>query len=202
MASPPGDIAHRPVMLTQGANLVSASRFALAWFWFVVFFSPHPHPERLLAIALGGAVSDLLDGRIARWTHSASRFGRWLDNAADIAFILTGFFCAAYARLIPFYLPVLVAASFAQYVFDSVLMRGSQVPIKSRLGHWAGIFNYIFVIVLAWIPHGRAGMFLPRLAPLIALFYLAAMAERTLTYRIRRCPQAIPSGQQVVGRRG
>ena len=202
MASSPGEIARRRLLLTQSANLVSASRFVLAWLWIVVFFSPHPHRERLLAIALGGAVSDLLDGRIARWTHSASRFGRWLDNAADIAFILTALSCAAYARSIPFYLPVLVAASFAQYVSDSVLMRGSRVPIKSRLGHWAGVFNYVFVIVLASMPRGRAGMFLLETAPMISLFYLAAMAERVLSYRIRRSARAITSGQQPVGRSG
>jgi phosphatidylglycerophosphate synthase len=170
--------------LTQCANLVSGSRFILACIWVAVFFE-HPHSLILRAIAMGGAASDLLDGRIARWTQSASRFGRWMDNAADIVFILTIFSCAAYAGIIPAYLPALVAASFAQYAADSLLIRGSSVPVKSRLGHWAGVFNYIFVIVLAWTPP-RAGILLSELAPLIGLFYLAAMGERALTYRIVR----------------
>ena len=172
--------------LTQSANLVSASRFILACIWVTVFFAHRSHPQMLGAIALGGAASDFLDGRVARWTHSASQFGRWLDSVADIVFILTVLSCEAYAGVIPVYLPILIAASFAQYVADSVLIRGSAVPVKSRLGHWAGVFNYIIVIVLAWAPPRSLGTLLRDLAPMIALFYLAAMCERALSYGITR----------------
>jgi len=136
----------------------------------------------LRTISLAGATSDLLDGQIARWTHSASHFGRWLDNLADIAFILTVFSCAAYEGMIPVYLPALVAASFLQYVADSLLLRGSPIPLKSRLGHWAGAFNYIIVIVIAWT-RPAPGTWLRGLAPMIGLFYLAAMFERAAAYR-------------------
>jgi phosphatidylglycerophosphate synthase len=173
--------------LTQSANAVSATRFILACTWVVVFLGDRSQPGILLAIALGGAVSDFLDGRIARWMDSAGGFGRWLDSAADIVFILTVLSCETYAGVIPVYLPALVAASFAQYVVDSLLIRGSSVPVKSRLGHWAGIFNYIIVIVLAWAPPPRlAGRLLRDLAPMIGLFYLAAICERALAYPITR----------------
>ncbi len=153
--------------------------------WIAVFFGDRSHPGVLRAIALGGAASDFLDGHIARWTLSAGGFGRWLDNVADIVFVLTVLSCEAQARAIPIYLPVLVATSFAQYVTDSVWIRGSAVPIKSRLGHWAGIFNYIIVIVLAWAPPPRLpGALLQDLAPMIAVFYLAAMCERAISYRL------------------
>jgi phosphatidylglycerophosphate synthase len=153
----------------------------------VVFFGDRSHPQILRIIALGGAISDFLDGRLARWTHSAGRFGRWLDSAADIVFILTVLSCETYAGAIPLYLPALVAASFAQYVVDSVLIRGSTVPVKSRLGHWAGILNYIIVIVLAWAPPPRSpGTLLHDLAPIIGLFYLSAICERALSYPMTR----------------
>ena len=172
-------------VLKHSANLVSALRLLLACIWVAVFFSDRPQTEILGLIALGGAASDVLDGRIARATHSAGQFGRWLDSAADIVFILAALFCEAYAGVIPVYLPALVAASFAQYVVDSVVIRGSAVPVKSRLGHWAGIFNYIIVIVLAWMPPPLLpGRLLRAVAPMIGLFYLAAMGERTLFYRI------------------
>jgi len=181
---PPNHVPGTHRVLTQSANLVSASRFVLACIWVVVFFGDRPHPQILSAIALGAAASDFLDGRIARWTHSAGRFGRWLDSAADIVFVLTALLCETYAGVIPVYLPVLVAASFTQYAADSLLIRGSVVPVKSRLGHWGGIFNYIIVIVVAWAPPPQSpGTMLCELAPLIALFYLAAMFERVLSYR-------------------
>ena len=172
-------------VLRHSANLVSASRLLLAWIWVAVFFSDRPQTEILGLIALGGAASDVLDGRIARATHSAGQFGRWLDSASDIVFILAALFCEAYAGVIPIYLPALVAASSAQYVVDSLVVRGSTVPVKSRLGHWAGIFNYIIVVVLAWMPPpSLPGTLLRALAPMIGLFYLAAMCERALFYRI------------------
>ena len=177
----------RHSLLTQPANLVSASRLVLAGIWLAFVFSAHPHSPILGAIALAGAASDFLDGRIARWTNSADHFGRWLDSVADIVFVLTVLSYEAYADAVPAYLPALIAASFAQYVVDSVLIRGSAVPIKSRLGHWGGIFNYILVIVLVWAPPPRSpGTLLRDLSPIIALFYLAAMSERALSYRIVR----------------
>jgi phosphatidylglycerophosphate synthase len=179
----------------QIANLLSSSRVLLAYVWVVVFFGKHSESFLLGAIALGGATSDLLDGRIARWTGSDGQFGRWLDSAADIVFILTALSCEAYAGVISVYLPVLIAASFAQYAIDSVLIRGSAVPLKSRLGHWAGIFNYLFVIILAWMPIARVPATLPRIvAPLIALFYAAAMCERALLYRLAPAQHTAPLG--------
>jgi len=181
-------IAQHPAsILSQAANLISASRLVLACIWVAFFVSARSHSQVLGAIALGGAASDLLDGRIARWTNSADRFGRWLDNAADIVFILTVLSCETYAGAVPIYLPALVAASFAQYVVDSVLIRGSAVLVKSRLGHWGGILNYMIVIVLALAPPPRSpGRLLRDLSPMIGLFYLTAMSERALSYRIAR----------------
>lgn len=181
----PNHVSRLHRILTQSANLVSASRFGLACIWAAVFFWDRSHPQILGVIALGGAASDFLDGRIARWTHSASRFGRWLDSVADIVFVLTALSCETWAGVIPVYLPALVAASFTQYVADSVLIRGSAIPVKSRLGHWGGIFNYIIVVVLAWAPPPRLpGTLLREFSPMIALFYLAAMFERALSYPI------------------
>jgi phosphatidylglycerophosphate synthase len=171
-------------LLTYGANLVSSARLLLAGIWVIAFFSNDAQGHTLGAVALAAAVSDFLDGRIARWTRSASQFGRWLDNVADIVFILVALSCETYAGVIPAYLPALIAASFVQYAVDSVVIRRSAVPLKSRLGHWAGIFNYGIVIALAGMPRTLLAGAMPRIAaPIIALFYLAAMCERALSYR-------------------
>ena len=60
-------------------------------------------------------------------------------------------------------------------------------PIKSRLGHWGGIINYALVITLAIAPPpALPGVIVRDLAPLIALFYIAAISERAwLFYRAR-----------------
>jgi phosphatidylglycerophosphate synthase len=168
----------------QTANLLSLSRFLFAAAWIEVFFGAHQRPEILGAIALSAAVSDFLDGRIARWTNSVAGFGRWLDSCADIAFVLGALSCEAYTGVIPYYVPALIAASFAQYALDSVLTGGSAGLIRSRLGHWGGILNYIMVIMLPVTPARLSRTIVCRAAPLIALFYLAAMFERALSYHL------------------
>jgi phosphatidylglycerophosphate synthase len=134
---------------------------------------------------LAGAISDFTDGRVARRMRSAGRFGQWLDSLADIVFVLTALACEAHAGAIPFYIPVLIAASFTQYAIDSLMICGSTAPVKSRLGHWGGVINFALVIMLAFAPPPRwPGMLIRSASPLIAIFYLAAISERTLSYRL------------------
>jgi phosphatidylglycerophosphate synthase len=138
-------------------------------------------------IALCGAASDFADGRVAQWTGSIAGFGRWIDSVADATFVLTALACEARAGAIPAYIPALIAASFTQYVIDSIVISGSSVPVKSRLGHWGGVINYALVIALAFAPALLwPAMMVRTLSPLIAIFYLAAMSERAFNYRLAR----------------
>ena len=174
-------------MLRHTANLLSASRFVLAALWLIGFDAGGQRPAITAPIALAGAVSDFLDGRVARWTGSATGFGQWLDSLADIAFVLTAIACEARAGAIPAYIPVLIAVSFTQYAIDSVVLRGSSVPVRSRVGHWGGILNYTIVVVLGIAPPPRRlGTLVREASPFIAIFYIAAIFERVLAYPRRR----------------
>ena len=76
-------------------------------------------------------------------------------------------------------------------MIDSVVLAGrAPGPVRSRLGHWGGIINYALVIELAILPPpALAGAIVRGLAPLIALFYVAAISERAwLFYRSRNSP--------------
>lgn len=176
----------RGAVWAQIANLLSASRFVLGAVWLAVFLCAGQRPEILSSIALVAAVSDFLDGRVARNMRSDGGFGRWLDNLADIAFVLTALTCEARAGAIPVYIPALAAASFAQYAIDSVVIGGSRTPVKSRIGHWCGVVNYALVLLLSFAPSPRwPGMLVCEVSPLIAIFYLAAIFERVLGYGLR-----------------
>jgi phosphatidylglycerophosphate synthase len=176
------------VILAQIPNGLSALRFALAAVW--IELAAHGHDRRLsfAIVALAAAGSDFIDGRIARRLGVVSGGGRWLDGIADVTFVLAALFCEAAAGAIPFYIPILIALSFSQYVIDSIVIaQPAAGPVKSRLGHWGGIINYALVIALAIAPPpAPPGVIVRGLAPLIALFYLAAIAERAwLFYRPR-----------------
>jgi phosphatidylglycerophosphate synthase len=185
------------------ANLLSASRFVLSAVWLAAFLYGDRRPEMLGPIALSAAASDFVDGPVARQMRSADGFGRWLDNLADLVFVLTALSCEARAGAIPAYIPALIAASFVQYAIDSVVIGGSPAPIKSRLGHWGGIINFALVLLLAFAPFPRwPGMLVREASPLIAIFYLAAISERTLSYScargLRFDSHALASGSERV----
>jgi len=175
-------------MLALIPNGLSALRFALAAIW--IELAAHGHQGRLAfaIVAIVAAGSDFVDGRIARRLGVASGSGRWLDAIADVTFVLAAIFSEAAAGAIPFYIPILIALSFSQYLIDSVVLAArAPGPVRSRLGHWGGIVNYALVIELAILPPPAiAGAIVRGLAPLVALFYIAAISERAwLFYRSR-----------------
>lgn len=199
-SSPPSNRTLR----RQIPNALSAVRFALATGWIELAARNHQGRIAFIAIALVAAASDFIDGRVARRLGAATSSGRWLDGIADVTFVLAAIFSSAAAGAIPCYIPILIAISFSQYAIDSILISrpAAAAPIKSRLGHWGGIINYALVIALAVAPipaHTAAsrtvsswfttfrvvGELIRVLAPLLALFYIAAIIERALTYRHR-----------------
>lgn len=176
-------MANTNIPRSRIANLLSASRFVLSAAWLVAFAYGARRPEILGSIALSAAVSDFVDGRVARQTHSTDAFGRWLDNLADVVFVLTALTCEVVAGAIPAYIPALVAASFAQYAIDSILISRSSAPVKSRLGHWGGVVNFSLVLLLAFAPYPQwPGMLVREASPVIAIFYLLAILERVFGY--------------------
>lgn len=87
-------------------NLLTASRLVLvpvvvwhimqadawgAFWWFVV-----------------AALTDLLDGNLARWLDQRSVLGAWLDPIADKAMLLSTLLALAWAGSLPFWLAVVV----------------------------------------------------------------------------------------------
>jgi phosphatidylglycerophosphate synthase len=173
-------------VIAQIPNALSAIRFALAAIWVGLALNQHQGRLAFAIVAIAAAGSDFVDGRIARRLGVASGSGRWLDGIADVTFVLAALVCEAARGAIPYYIPILIALSFSQYAIDSALIaERASGPIKSRLGHWGGIINYALAITLAIAPPpALPGAIVRELAPLIGLFYVAAMGERAwLLYR-------------------
>jgi phosphatidylglycerophosphate synthase len=173
-------------MLGQIPNGLSALRFAMAGIWIELAARGYQGRWALPTVAIVAAGSDFIDGRIARRLKVASGRGRWLDAIADVTFVLAALLCEAAAGAIPFYIPILIAVSFSQYAIDSAVTGARAAgPIRSRLGHWGGIVNYALVITLAIAPPPAIpGAIVRGLAPIVALFYVAAILERAwLFYR-------------------
>ena len=93
------------------------------------------------------AVSDFLDGYLARKINTTSRFGAYYDAATD--FILTAgiftIFCAQ--GYYPLWLPFLIAVSFAQFLVTGFYIKKIYDPV----GRYLGSALYIgIVLTLVW----------------------------------------------------
>lgn len=71
------------------ANLLTISRMVLVPV--VALCMLYGHPGWALAAFVVAAVTDLLDGLIARWTGQQTTLGAWLDPMADKLLLLTVF---------------------------------------------------------------------------------------------------------------
>ncbi len=175
-------------------NLLSALRFVAAAAWIASSRAGYGGIAWYLSLVAAAAVTDFIDGRLARRLGAVTAAGRWLDAVADVTFVLAALFSEAALGALPFYIPVLIALSFTQYTVDSMIFADSEGgPVRSRLGHWGGIVNYALVFGFAFgpvLPSLPAAI--RDLAPVLALFYASAIIERALAYR-RRAVQRPPT---------
>jgi len=130
------------------------------------------------------ALSDYADGPLARHRDEVSFAGAVLDNVADVAFVLGGLATAAALGLISWAVPASIGLSAGAYGVASVRSRAGPPRLaRSRIGHWAGVLNYVCLGVVA----GAVAWEDPRLTFLVAAaatvtagVNLAAVAARWL----------------------
>ncbi len=98
------------------------------------------------------AVSDYVDGPLARRAGGATRYGVLLDSGADIAFVLVALTAGAATGRLAWIVPVAVVCAATPYLMAT--FRRSRVERRparafSAVGHWAGICNYALVGLVA-----------------------------------------------------
>ncbi len=92
-------------------NLLTLSRLLLAP---VVAWRLLAHDvEGAFWLFVLAAITDLLDGNLARWLNQRSVLGAWLDPIADKVMLLTTFAMLALTGLLPMWLLYLVLADVA-----------------------------------------------------------------------------------------
>ncbi len=87
-------------------NLITLTR--LLAIPFIVYFYTHEQYGPALFVMIYAAVSDLVDGALARFLGQRSKLGAILDPAADKTLMLVGFLTLAFAHQIPWGLAFLV----------------------------------------------------------------------------------------------
>lgn len=138
-------------MRRHAANLITLLRVALAPPFAIAVLGAEHGTSGWIAAALFAvvAVSDAVDGPLARRLGTASRAGRVLDHGADIAFLVAAF--ATYVRIgaAPWWVPAAVIGAFGMYVVDARWPPPAPPRwMANRIGHAGGVANWVLVGVL------------------------------------------------------
>ncbi len=131
------------------ADALSGLRLLLALVFPLLLVRGGTAPLIVWAVA---AISDYVDGPIARRRGITSARGAILDNVADVAFVLGGLVTAAALGMVTWVAPVSIVGSVGGYVLASRRLSRQAGPprlARSRIGHWAGVVNWACVGVVA-----------------------------------------------------
>jgi len=133
-------------------NLISFLRLALVPV-FTVLLVQHRDGWALGVLAFS-AITDYLDGVIARRFHQVSRLGQLLDPAADRLFILVTIVTLAWRGVVPWWLvAALVLRDVLLGVVQLVLMRTGHGPLPVHLAGKAGTFALLYAFPLLLLGH-------------------------------------------------
>ncbi len=140
------------------------------------------------------ALTDLLDGALARLLDQRSAFGAWLDPVADKLMLLTTLFMLAWDGVLPAWLAVLVGVRDAVVVGGALAYRrltGGLEVAPTRLGKLATMIEFVLVslaLAEAALALGLAGLLPPlvlaagALAAASGLHYVWVWSDKTCAY--------------------
>ena len=129
-AKSPVDDHHGAGFLTVG-NFLSLLRIPLGFMFLVV-----SEPKWVAAIVIVGAATDLLDGLIARLTHTESEIGALLDPFCDRIFVFLALVSFLPTGRIDWaeFLILILRDIFTGGVFWVGRLAGKEMPFHSRMG--------------------------------------------------------------------
>src|SRR6185437_12786787 len=117
--SPRGELEERRSIVRHLPNLICLLRIALVW-PIVTAIAEGAYPRALLLFFVA-AVSDGLDGFLAKRFHWTSELGKFLDPAADKILLIAVFLVATWYGLIPHTLTGIAVARDVMIVLDTLM---------------------------------------------------------------------------------
>ncbi|MDD1775968.1 MAG: CDP-alcohol phosphatidyltransferase family protein [Candidatus Methanomethylicus sp.] len=115
--------------------------------------------------------TDLADGHIARRLGSDSKHGAYFDASADFILIMGIFLTFAIKQTHSFWIPLLIALCFSQFLFTGK----NRANIYDPIGKYFGSFLYASILATLVFPASVAFFDL-----LLLLFAIASLASRIL----------------------
>jgi cardiolipin synthase (CMP-forming) len=162
-------------------NLISLSRLALAALFVVL-----RDPEWRLGVVLAAMVSDVLDGVIARVSHTTSRIGALIDPIADRIFMLVAFIAVTVDGLIsPWQLALLMIRDVMTVIGWFTARNVSWLKQITFQARWPGkgvtVLQFVTLLAALQAPRLVAGLALG-----CAILALVATIDYTLMLWMNR----------------
>ncbi|MDP4142938.1 MAG: CDP-alcohol phosphatidyltransferase family protein [Bacillota bacterium] len=96
-------------------------------------------------------ITDLFDGKIARFSGHASAFGAVFDVAADLFFIVTSYIVLLYLHITPLWFLFIILFKFIEFIFTSYFLKKhtseKSIFIFDYLGRLAAVLFYIIPLL-------------------------------------------------------
>ncbi|MEM8766512.1 MAG: CDP-alcohol phosphatidyltransferase family protein [Pseudomonadota bacterium] len=131
------------------------------------------------------AITDLLDGPLARRSGKASPMGGLFDHGTDALYVASCLAALAWVGLVNGWLPGLVLLAFLQYTIDSRALAGKALK-ASVLGRYNGIAYFVMVgipVIRNALGLGWPGdLLIAVLAWLLVLTTLISMTDRAVAF--------------------
>ena len=143
---------------------------------FVIFMLEHQKGLSLLIFVLA-AVSDALDGLLARLLNQRTVLGSYLDPIADKLLLMSAFVCLGILEMLPVWLPVVVISRDILIILGLLLFTFESVPFEIRPSGISKITTFLqLMTVLLVLLEDRISLHhvLPALYWTTALFTLAS----------------------------
>ena len=136
-------------VLRQVPNILSALRLIAAPF--TAYLIVHRSDTAALCIFGMAGLSDALDGFLAKRYSLTSRFGEWLDPAADKLLMLASFVTLTAIGAVPLWLTVLVIGRDAAIVLGIAAARLVDAPLRIApliVGKASTVVQVVFIALV------------------------------------------------------
>ncbi len=120
------------------------------------------------------AATDFLDGYAARKLGATSRFGAYYDATTDFALVISIFIIFTIKGFYPIWLPLLITASFIQFIATSHYAKRIYDPI----GKYIGSALYIGIVLTLVLPAQATFSFVQYA---FVGFFLISLASRIIS---------------------
>jgi len=159
-------------------NQITLLRLGFLPFFLILIL--YEHYDWALFVLVFVALTDAVDGYLARTLHQKSALGAYLDPIADKLLLSSSFVALAMEKKIPWWLTMLVISRDVLLLVVAaviLIIQGYRPFPPSLLGKATTFFEIalvFFVVFAAAYPNDRAGVFIRYLSFMVAAFVIVS----------------------------